>query len=480
VIDRREILAVAGNLGLLPAVVEKDYVLSWILAGINQNAALAPHWVFKGGTCLKKCYFETYRFSEDLDFTITDQNHLNVDFLVATFKDIAGWVYDQTGIELPADKLQFKVWKNKREKPTCEGRISYRGPIAPAGDLPRIKLDLILDEVLVLPPVERRISHAYSDDPEGGMTARCYAYEEAFAEKLRALGDRARPRDLYDVIHLYRHDLIRPAPATIHDILKQKCEFKGLPVPLLEALNEARAELEGDWATMLAHQLPSLPPVDTFWDALAGVFTWLQGVEIPAEPEAVPIAAGDTVVRAPAGGISISGMASTMPLEIIRFAASNRLTVEIDYTNERGQRGTREVEAYSLRRTQAGDVLLHAVRTDSGESRTYRVDRISSARATGRAFSPRFAIELTPTGPTSIPETERAPRMSVPRMSAPRATPRRKTAVQWPQGPTYVYQCGFCGKKFDRKTQDSALRPHKTKDGWQCSGTYGMLVDTKW
>ncbi len=27
-------------------------------------------WVFKGGTCLKKCYIETYRFSEDLDFTV--------------------------------------------------------------------------------------------------------------------------------------------------------------------------------------------------------------------------------------------------------------------------------------------------------------------------------------------------------------------------------------------------------------------------
>ena len=33
-IDRREILDTAGTLGLLPHVVEKDYVLGWILAGI--------------------------------------------------------------------------------------------------------------------------------------------------------------------------------------------------------------------------------------------------------------------------------------------------------------------------------------------------------------------------------------------------------------------------------------------------------------
>ena len=71
-IDRREILDTAGTLGLLPQVVEKDYVLGWVLAGIYRQTALAESWIFKGGTCLKKCYFETYRFSEDLDFTLTD------------------------------------------------------------------------------------------------------------------------------------------------------------------------------------------------------------------------------------------------------------------------------------------------------------------------------------------------------------------------------------------------------------------------
>ncbi len=71
-IDKREILEQASALKLLPHVVEKDYVLGWILGGIYANAALVDSWVFKGGTCLKKCYFETYRFSEDLDFTLLD------------------------------------------------------------------------------------------------------------------------------------------------------------------------------------------------------------------------------------------------------------------------------------------------------------------------------------------------------------------------------------------------------------------------
>jgi predicted nucleotidyltransferase component of viral defense system len=62
-IDRSEILAVATDLGLAPEIVEKDYVLGWLLKGIYSHEALAPAWTFKGGTCLKKCYFETYRFS---------------------------------------------------------------------------------------------------------------------------------------------------------------------------------------------------------------------------------------------------------------------------------------------------------------------------------------------------------------------------------------------------------------------------------
>ena len=72
-IDRREILEAASSFWLLPSIVEKDYVLGWMLAGINAHDELGESWVFKGGTCLKKCYFETYRFSEDLDFTLRNK-----------------------------------------------------------------------------------------------------------------------------------------------------------------------------------------------------------------------------------------------------------------------------------------------------------------------------------------------------------------------------------------------------------------------
>ena len=40
-------------------VIEKNYVLGWMLWGIGGDPVLGDQWVFKGGTCLKKCYIET-------------------------------------------------------------------------------------------------------------------------------------------------------------------------------------------------------------------------------------------------------------------------------------------------------------------------------------------------------------------------------------------------------------------------------------
>ncbi len=205
-IDKSEIMDFSREFGLVANVVEKDYVLGWVLAGIFNHAEIGSSWIFKGGTCLKKCYFETYRFSEDLDFTLSEPNHLDQEFLVNYFKDISEWVYDTAGIDIPKNLIRFDVYKNKRGGMSAQGRIGYSGPMQPRGDLPRIKLDLTTDEILVLDSVVRKVHHPYSDLLDEGIQIRCYCFEEVFAEKVRALAERERPRDLYDVVHLYRHD----------------------------------------------------------------------------------------------------------------------------------------------------------------------------------------------------------------------------------------------------------------------------------
>jgi predicted nucleotidyltransferase component of viral defense system len=99
-IDKREIINFAAQVLLTPHVVEKDYVLGWMLAGIYAHEELAESWIFKGGTCLKKCFFETYRFSEDLDFTLRNEAHLDEAFLKRVFAEVGTWIYDETGIEI--------------------------------------------------------------------------------------------------------------------------------------------------------------------------------------------------------------------------------------------------------------------------------------------------------------------------------------------------------------------------------------------
>ena len=395
-IDRREILEAAAQTSLTPHVVEKDYVLGWMLAGISRQPELADNWVFKGGTCLKKCFFETYRFSEDLDFTLRDAGQIAEAFLKRVFAEIGERIYDEIGIEIPSQLQEFEILQNPRGKIMCQGKISYKGPVSSSHGLPRIKLDLTADERIVLPPVRAQIFHPYSDAPEQGISVLAYDYVEAFAEKFRALAERTRPRDLYDVVNLYRNIEARPDPDQFVEVLRAKCAFKGMELPRLTDLEPHRADLEAGWAHMLNHQLPALLPVSTFWDALPEIFEWLSGGVSPALSP-MPLGHEDVVIRDRIIPLPTGARGQTL-IDLIRFAATNRLLVEIDYVDKQGIRSTRDIEAYSLRRSKAGDVLLMAVRADNGQARSYLVEKIMGAKPTLKSFTPRYPIELTPSG----------------------------------------------------------------------------------
>lgn len=355
---------------------------------------------------------------------------------------------------LPADRQEFDVYANPRGNLSCKGKIPYRGPIAPRGqNIPNIKLDLTADEHLALAPLRLSIYHPYSDAPEDGIHVTAYVYEEAFGEKVRALAERTRPRDLYDVINLYRNTEARPSAAVLLDVLRQKCQFKGIPAPQdVTALEAHCADLEGAWDHMLGHQLPALPPVQSFWDALPEFFAWLQTGVAPEIPAAYQITAGETVLRERTLRLPVSGSAQAH-LEVIRFAAANRLCVDLLYKNE-----TRRIVPYSLRRTKDGNIILHAFDTRKQGHRSYRVDRIQDAQTTNETFVPRYAIELSPSGPVTVQPaaTRTSRRQSLwgsPRYSSSSTSPRD------------VYECPSCGRHFYRKNRNAALRPHKDKSG---------------
>jgi len=78
-----------------------------------------------------------------------------------------------------------------------------------------------------------------------------------------------------------------------------------------------------------------------------------------------------------------------VPLDAIRFAASNRLLVELDYTGKH-----RVVEAYSLRRSTTGKLLLFVA--EDGQLKSFDVDGITNVSITSRSFVPQWTIELVP------------------------------------------------------------------------------------
>ncbi len=396
-IDSQEVRERAADLSLRPEVIEKDYVLGWILAGIAAHPGLDASWVFKGGTCLKKVHSETFRFSEDLDFTLEDASQQDEHHLRNAFAGVSAWVYENCGIELPAGQIRFEVYTNPRGKKSVEGRLYYRGPLRLPGSLPRIKLDLTADEALVLPPTRQRIWHPYSDESAEDMWIRCYCLPEIFAEKTRALAERGRPRDLYDVIQLFRRSECWSLAETILPVLARKCEFKGIPLADAGSVEPYHDELMADWEQMLARQLPSLPSFERYWSALQRFFDWLHGRMTLEPPSVHPHAGQGTPLRPEIGGFRRLGLPARI-LEAVRFAAVNHLCVELEYEDADGSRSTRAIEPYSLRRMSAGDVILHAERADGAGHRAYRVDGIAEVRVLDQAFSPRFLVELLPQG----------------------------------------------------------------------------------
>lgn len=455
-ITRADLVERVREWGLTEEVIEKDYVLGWLLWGIGADSVLGRQWIFKGGTCLKKCYIETYRFSEDLDFTVLPGGPSQPEAIAPLLQRSLERITAESGINFSTREPLLRL---RPDGLSVEGRVYYVGPrqqLQPA----RVKLDITANEKVVRPPVLRDIGHPYPDTLGGAAQVRCYSFEEVFAEKLRAMAQRGRPRDLYDVVNLFRRNDLRLYPHVIRQVLAQKCAAKNIPMPTAVDIltDERRAELDADWSNMLGHQLPALPPLDPFLDELPVLFGWLDGSVQFEELPTRPYAAEEDENWSPPATVWSWGVG--VPLEALRFAATNHLLVELGYQGSR-----RLIEPYALRRSRSGRLLLHAERANGGGHRTYGVDQIESLRATTTPFLPRAPIEFSAHGPMHAPLQSRST------YARPTSRPTFRTASS-PQL-MHVYRCNTCGREFPHKQRSATLRAHKDSMGYPCRGRRG-------
>jgi len=248
-IKPKEIQQKAREAGVRDQQIEKDYVLSWILKGVAQHEQLKQTIVFKGGTVLKKVYFEDYRYSEDLDFTLLDSS-VTKEQIFEWFGEIFEYVKEEANIPLEI------IDDNEHEDGGINFYIGYVGPLGGQGSNKRVKIDISRSEKLEFEPVLLPVFVGYSDIEEHELL--CYRLEEVLIEKLRSVMQRMQARDFYDIWYLLEQHQMKIE--FYQSEFAGKCAAKNLnsadfPKKLAERLPNYR----GRWQSSLAGQIQNLP-----------------------------------------------------------------------------------------------------------------------------------------------------------------------------------------------------------------------------
>ena len=261
-------------------VVERDYVLSWILAGISRIPSLKDTLVFKGGTALRKCYFGDYRFSEDLDFSGTEGvPHGNS--MERAIREACGMAERLPGkldtVEFVCERyVEKRPHPGRQEAFTIDARLPWQKKV-----LTRVKVEITMDEKIIRPVRRRKIIHQYDEPFEAEF--RVYSLEEVVAEKLCAIlqntarvrkrgWGRPRARDYYDLWRVLG-DYGREMDFTdFSSFLREKCSRRDLDFNGTEDFFDKSmlTFVEGIWHEMLEHLTPELPSFETVTGELRG------------------------------------------------------------------------------------------------------------------------------------------------------------------------------------------------------------------
>ncbi len=192
ILTNDQIRVYAKQFGKPAGVIDKDYALEWLLFGIYHNESpLKNVLVFKGGTAIRKIFFpETWRFSEDLDFTIISETEPTV--IVNGFKDVYDIIENESGIKYEGD---INVPQSGL---AIFGHVHFTGPI---GQKNKIKIDASRVEQMMDSVTEQTVTTSYSDLQNFSIVG--YSLDEVIAEKIRSLMQRSKVRDYYDIWRMF-------------------------------------------------------------------------------------------------------------------------------------------------------------------------------------------------------------------------------------------------------------------------------------
>jgi len=183
-LTRKQIEILARRFGVGLSVQERDYIQYIFLYLLFKNS---QDFYFKGGTCLKIIY-GLPRYSEDLDF---NSNLAGEDI----FKRLKGATDELETFGMEGVMREEKFLRSGFTFDLSFGGVRYNGRDKTKN---KIRVDVSMrkekgkrEEKIIYP------RDLYPDIPTFSLS--CLSLEDIFAEKIRALLMRNKPRDLWDV-----------------------------------------------------------------------------------------------------------------------------------------------------------------------------------------------------------------------------------------------------------------------------------------
>lgn len=260
-IERRFVDQYARGSGVTLDVAEREVTLTYVLAVLREHD-LDVDLAFKGGTFLRKMVFgNAGRFSEDLDFVYVGD-------------DWEGWYLRlEDACRYPFYGLQLTVDEMYETDSSLGLEMSYSHEFVTAG---HFSLDLSRRAPLILPQeVRPPVDQAYfARLPFQPPAVRCMHLVEAWAEKVRASYERAKPRDLLDLFLLAQRpvDMRLLRRLIVLKIWEDRQPFR--PADLMVRW----ADVEDDWDSL--HRLCRHPvPFDAAFTACRARYAALEDLD---------------------------------------------------------------------------------------------------------------------------------------------------------------------------------------------------------
>jgi predicted nucleotidyltransferase component of viral defense system len=234
----------------MPAqTIERDYVLAHVCSEVG--AAAEQRLIFKGGTLLRFCYFNSYRHSADLDFSV------GAGFSRGQALELVGEAVTacRKRLELPHIELTLEDGNTSW--------ITYVGPLR--SQQRKLKLD-ISDSELVESHKRLGLFPLWPDLPEGAAIEG-YTLGEVGAEKIRSVTQRSQCRDLFDL-----HELLEGAyidPLEVWDLYRRKVTHdigrgnqRVPPGRWADAFENRLVSYRARWEREMGNYLADVPPFD--------------------------------------------------------------------------------------------------------------------------------------------------------------------------------------------------------------------------